>query len=55
MYMVVIRHGRTCNAYIKFDEKTALAKMREIALTRNFDKIVCVKMEGSNICVNSLR
>lgn len=55
MYMVVVRYRKSCNAYIKFDEKSALAKMREIAATRAFDKISCIKMEGSDVCVSCLR
>lgn len=55
MYLVIVTNKRTRNAYIKFDEKSALAKMREIEKTRDFEKITCIKMEGCNLCVNSLR
>ena len=53
MYLVVVTNKRTRNAYIKFDEKSALAKMREIEKTREFEKKTCIKMEGSNIFAKS--
>ena len=55
MYLVVVTNKRKSKAYIKVEEKSALAKMREIEKTRNFEKIMCIKMEGCELCVNSLR